>query len=68
MSLHLNDDELIELTGFRQRAKQRAALVQLGYKFRTRPADGFPLVLRDQFKTEPRSGSVKSPDWSALGQ
>lgn len=62
MSLWLNDDELIELTGYRQREKQRRALAELRVQFRTRPADGFPLVARAQFqaqsvrKSEPHFG------------
>lgn len=47
MSLWLSADELIELTGYRQREPQKRALAQLGVAFKVRPADGFPLVLRD---------------------
>lgn len=45
MSLWLSADELIELTGYRQREPQKRALAQLGVAFKVRPADGFPLVL-----------------------
>jgi hypothetical protein len=51
MSLWLTDDELIELTGYRQRDRQRKALAELRVSFRSRPADGFPLVMRSQFTT-----------------
>ncbi len=51
MSLWLTDDELIELTGYRQVAKQRQALAELRVQFRSRPADGFPLVARALFTT-----------------
>jgi len=47
MSLWLSSDELIDYTGFRQREKQYTALAQLGTAFKIRPADGFPLVLRE---------------------
>ena len=66
MSLWLTDDELIELTGYRQREKQRRALAELRVQFRSRPADGFPLVARAQFcaidgkpsrKSEPNFGA-----------
>lgn len=62
MSLWLNDDELVELTGYRQRERQRRALAELRVQFRTRPSDGFPLVSRAQFdgapvkKSEPNFG------------
>jgi len=66
MSLWLNEDELVELTGYRQRERQRRALAELKVQFRTRPADGFPLVARSQFvatgaqgrKTEPNFGGA----------
>jgi hypothetical protein len=52
MSLHLNDDELYEVTGYRQRAKQIEVLAKLSPKveFRVRPGDSFPLVPRWQFE------------------
>ncbi|HRC61597.1 MAG TPA: DUF4224 domain-containing protein [Dehalococcoidia bacterium] len=65
MSLWLNDDELYELTGYRQRDRQRQALVNMGVKFRTRPADGCPMVHRAQFEAEPQ-GRGKL-DWKAVG-
>jgi hypothetical protein len=49
MSLHLNEDELYEVTGYRQREKQKAALAELDIKFRSRPADGYPLVIREHY-------------------
>jgi hypothetical protein len=51
MSLWLTDDELYDLTGYRQREKQRKALAELRVAFRSRPADGFPLVMRSLFTT-----------------
>lgn len=47
MSLWLSADELVELTGYKQREAQRRALAQLGVAFRIRPADGFLLVFRE---------------------
>jgi len=58
----LNNDELKELTGYSQRDKQRRALAELGVKFRTRPADGFPLVDRSQFEhTAPGTRPKREP-------
>lgn len=64
MSLWLTDDELVELTGYRQRERQKQALAEMRIAFRVRPADGFPLVARAQFtpqqgrKTEPNFGGA----------
>lgn len=64
MGLWLNDDELFELTAYRQREKQRRELARQGIKFRVR-RDGMPLVERAQFGGEaPRR--KKEPDWSVL--
>ena len=65
MSLWLNDDELVELTGYRQRDRQKKALAELGVQFRTRPADGFPLVVRSQF--EGPKGRQREPNFAAVG-
>jgi hypothetical protein len=40
MSLWLTEDELIELTGYRQREKQRKALAELRVPFRAEPNFG----------------------------
>jgi hypothetical protein len=50
MSLWLTQEELVELTGYKNRKKQRSALEQMGLIFRSRPLDGFPLVDRWQFE------------------
>lgn len=42
----LTPEELVDLTGYRQRAAQTRALTRLGVPFRPRPRDGFPLVTR----------------------
>lgn len=42
----LTPEELVDLTGYRQRAAQTRALSRLGVPFRARPLDGFPLVAR----------------------
>jgi len=66
MSLWLTDEELTELTGYRARRLQRKALAELGVNFRSRPADGFPLVERSQFETGKRDNARrKEPNWSA---
>lgn len=50
MSLHLDIDELAEVTGYRQLPKIKRALAEMRIQFRVRPADGFPLVERDYYK------------------
>jgi hypothetical protein len=65
MSLWLTDDELIELTGYRQRDKQRRALAELRVQFRSRPADGFPLVARAQFTTDVKPTRRTEPNFGA---
>lgn len=50
MSLWLTAEELFETTGFKTKRKWREALSQMGVRFLTRPADGFPLVERSQFE------------------
>lgn len=62
MSLWLTADELIDLTGFRQRTHQKAALAQLGVAFRIRPADGFPLVLREHIVPKQGKAAVREVD------
>ena len=42
----LTPEELVDLTGYRQRAAQTRALTRLGVPFKPRPRDGFPLVAR----------------------
>ena len=49
MSLWLTHEELVQLTGYVYRVRQRAALVRMKIPFRSRDVDGFPLVLRSQF-------------------
>jgi hypothetical protein len=66
MSLHLTDDEIYEVTGYRQREKQKKALAELRIPFRSRPADGFPLVVREHYVSRD-SKPVKraEPNWGA---
>lgn len=66
MSLHLNQDELVERTGYKQHAKQCEELARQGIKFTVRH-DGFPLVLRSQFELPLTvKGKRKEPDYGAL--
>lgn len=53
MTLWLTPEELIELTGYKQREKQKLALGKMGVHFRSREADGYPLVDRAQFEARP---------------
>lgn len=64
MSLWLDSDEVIELTGFRQRAKQYTELARQGREFTIR-ADGFPLVIRSQFEAK-ATKRKREPDWSVI--
>lgn len=64
MSLWLTEDELVQLTGYTQRKKQREALAELRLSFRSRPADGFPLVMRSLFETD-RPGKRTEPNFEA---
>lgn len=66
MSMWLDEDELVELTGYKQRPKQRAALLAIGVRFRVRPADNFLLVERAQF-TEglTKKSARREPNWNS---
>jgi hypothetical protein len=65
--LHLNEDELYDVTGYRQRDKQKKALAELRIKFRSRPADGFPLVVREHYVNQgnesPKFLKRTQPNW-----
>ena len=66
MSLWLTPDELVELTGYKQRAKQLIALAELNIRPTIRPADQFPLVLREQvpnLPTKPAKVKRKEPNF-----
>lgn len=49
MNLWLNEEQLFELTGYHTKSKQKEALAQMKIPFRSRPADGFPLVELSMF-------------------
>lgn len=66
MSIWLTKDELIELTGYHQRDKQRRALVEMNVRFHTRH-DGFFLVQRNQFETLTKTHRRAEPKFSATG-
>ena len=70
MSLWLSKEELIELTGYKNRTRQKLALGQMGLKFRSRPLDGFPLVDRGQSEREvirsQRNKRPAEPNWGAI--
>lgn len=63
MSLWLTQDEIIELTGYKQPSRWKAALARMNVKFTSRDADGFPLVARAQYIHEPPRR--KEPNWGA---
>jgi hypothetical protein len=64
----LTCEELEELTGYKTKTRQAAALIQLGIPYRARPADGFPLVERRQFEGQKLTGQRKprEPNWDFL--
>lgn len=64
MSLWLSEEELIERTGFKQKAKQCLELARQRVRFTVR-ADGFPLVDRSQFDLTPK-GARREPDYSHI--
>lgn len=70
MSLWLTREELVELTGFKTRRKQKSALAEMGLMYRSRAADGFPLVDRWQFEGEvirPQGRKRQAgPNWHAI--
>ncbi len=66
MGLWLTPEEIVELTGYTRRTKQKLALGQMGVKFQSRPLDGFPMVPRWQFEGEvirPQSKRRPEPKW-----
>lgn len=65
MSLFLTKDELFELTGFKQLELQKRALGELGIAFRSRPADGYPLVSRTVIEGE-KPKRRREPDWDSM--
>ena len=70
MGLWLSKEELVELSGYRGRTKQKLALGKMGLTFRSRPFDGLPLVDRSQFEGEVISPQNKrrraEPSWDAI--
>lgn len=63
--IFLNNKQLYDVTGFWQREKRIAALVELNIPFRIRPADGYILVLRSYLEVE-RPKPRKGPNLDAL--
>lgn len=61
MSLWLSQEELEELTGRKKKKLQREALARMGVPFRSRDADGFPLVLRSFFQTLTKAEKRREP-------
>jgi len=66
MSLWLTEDELVELTGYKTKSRQRVALAEMHVKFRSRPSDGFPLVERCLFENLTPTHKKREPHWDAL--
>jgi hypothetical protein len=51
MTLWLTPEELEQLTGYKIRKHQKLALGKMNVPFRSRAADGYPLVDRVQFES-----------------
>jgi hypothetical protein len=69
MSLWLTTEELIELTGYKTSRCQKRALSQMCIAFKSRPADGFPLVNRAQFEGHTvltTRREKREPRWESL--
>lgn len=71
MSLWLTPAELVELTGFKQRGKQRLELARQGLKFTVR-SDGFPLVDRSLFQASgerlTKNQRRREPNFTVIGR
>lgn len=65
MSLWLDPEELFTLTGYKRRKEVVESLKAMGVKFRSRPADGYPLVLRADFEQR-APGRKRGPDFQAV--
>jgi Domain of unknown function (DUF4224) len=69
VSLHLTEDELFEVTGYRHKKKVAHALALMEVQFKVRPADGMVLVLRDHYSQVMMPASAKKarrePNWEA---
>lgn len=57
----LTPAELADLTGRKKKKLQREALARMGIPFRSRDADGFPLVLRSFFETLTKAEKRREP-------
>lgn len=66
MSLFLSDEELVELTGRHKRKLQREALAKMSIPFRSREADGFPLVLRSFFESLTKPQKRREPRFDSI--
>jgi len=69
VSLWLTAEELIELTGYKLSRFQKLALAEMSVPFKSRPADGFPLVNRAQFQGQTVLTSrpkKREPRWESL--
>lgn len=64
--LHLDDDELREITGFAHRARQADALRSMGVPFLVNPR-GRILVVREKY-TGQKPTKKTAPNWNALAK
>lgn len=62
--MHLTEEELAEVTGYKQPAKQRAALLSMSIPFKVNPR-GRILVLREDY-TGRKPAKRTGPNWAAL--
>jgi hypothetical protein len=66
MTLCLTRDELVDLTDYRRRDKQRAALVSMGVRFRIAPTGAIKVLRSDLELVETRDRRRGVPDLEAI--
>lgn len=66
--MFLDDQQLVELTGYATRTKQCKALELMGYKFDRRPSDGRPMLLLKQVEARQLGVrvSIRGPRFDSL--
>jgi len=68
MSLWLTPAELYDLTGYKHKNSQKMALGKMNVPFRSRQADGYPLVDRALFEKHTETSTPsrrREPKWDA---
>jgi hypothetical protein len=66
VSLCLTRDELVDLTDYRRRDKQREALVSMGIRFRVAPTGAIKVLRADIETVQTRGRNRGGPDLDAI--